>query len=186
MKDLSNGFITRLDCKADHVRVMQELETILENRCRWEPHNQIGLRHRPGATDQYTDSVGGLFDKTTRIRHAYEKDFSEWNDGVSDFLKDTINQLGNECGVAFGRIRFMQLPPKKGLSMHFDGEQRFHLVLKTNPSAIFGECFTDKEYRTIGYHIPADGHWYKIDTTIEHFVYNGGWSPRVHLVLCAA
>jgi hypothetical protein len=36
------------------------------------------------------------------------------------------------------------------------------------------------------YHIPADGYFYKVDTTKDHFVYNGGWEPRIHLVICEA
>ncbi len=36
------------------------------------------------------------------------------------------------------------------------------------------------------YNIPADGSFYRVDTTKEHFVYNGGWEPRIHLVICSA
>ena len=35
------------------------------------------------------------------------------------------------------------------------------------------------------YHLPMDGQWYKVDTTKTHWVYNGGDSPRIHLVVCA-
>jgi len=49
-----------------------------------------------------------------------------------------------------------------------------------------GEAVNDNELSAKCYNIPADGSFYRVDTTKEHFVYNGGWEPRIHLVICSA
>ena len=79
----------------------------------------------------------------------------------------------------------MLLEPKKGLSIHKDFDFRYHLVLNTNANALFGETMQG-DVKAVCYHIPADGHVYKVDTTREHFVYNGGWEDRIHLVINVA
>jgi hypothetical protein len=80
----------------------------------------------------------------------------------------------------------MRLMPKTGLSVHADFECRYHYVLETNKYAYFGEAVNDNELSAKCYNIPADGSFYRVDTTKEHFVYNGGWEPRIHLVICSA
>jgi hypothetical protein len=78
----------------------------------------------------------------------------------------------------------MRLMPKTGLSIHADVEQRYHFVLNTSPAALFGEYIGDADLAAKCYHLPEDGHFYHVDTTKPHFVYNGGWEPRIHLVIC--
>jgi hypothetical protein len=76
--------------------------------------------------------------------------------------------------------------PKSGLSVHPDFEHRYHLSIVTNKYSYFGEHVGETDVSAKCYHIPSDGYFYKVDTTREHFVYNGGWEPRIHLVLCEA
>jgi hypothetical protein len=175
-------FITKLAARTDPTQVMQDLDAILDGTTIWEPQNQIGLKYRPGAVDQWKDATGSLYDLTTGVELAREEDFTEWCHGIPFYTRAALEMLERSEGVVLGRIRFMRAMPKTGLSMHVDLEQRYHLVLDTNPSAIFAECFKDQEVRCTGYHIPHDGHWYRVDTTREHFIYNGGWTPRIHLV----
>lgn len=174
-------FITKLPLVADADRVMQDLITILEGSCDWGTTNQIGLRCRPGAEDPWRDACGSLVRQGVQI--ARESDFTEWVPGIPDHTRSVLEELARSENKVLGRVRFMRAMPKQGLSMHVDHERRYHLVLRTNPSAIFGECFSDRDYRCIGYHIPRDNHWYRVNTEREHFIYNGGWEPRIHLVV---
>jgi hypothetical protein len=179
-----NAFIQKLSYTADHQQVYNELNDLLNTFTQWHPENQIGLRHRAGCINPWKDSVGSLHDKIKNIKIGQEKDFSSWNDNCPAYTLQALEDLATKEDITWGRIRFMLLLPKTGLSMHMDDEPRYHLVLKTNPNCIFGECFKNSSVRSIGYHIPADGHWYKVDTTREHFVYNGSAEPRIHLVAC--
>jgi len=173
-------FIQKLNFTADLDKVQQDLDTILENYCKWHPSNQIGLRHRSECNDPWKDGTGGL-------PNAEEESlFSLWNENCPEYTKAMLNNLAQQDNIKWGRIRFMLANSKQGLSMHYDFRPRYHLVLQTNASAIFGECFKHNTTRAICYHIPADGHWYKVDTTREHFIFNGGWTPRIHLVCCPA
>lgn len=177
-------FIEKLNLEVDLLQVQNDLESIL-GQTTWEPENQIGIRHRPAATDQWKDGTKWTYDTVNKKKLADEIDFSCWNSNCPQYTRSLLEQLSVLESTTWGRIRFMKLLPKQGLTMHKDNGFRYHLVLETNPNAIFAECFTDKDYRSIGYHIPADAYWYKIDTSREHFVYNGGWKPRIHLVACA-
>ena len=176
-----NNFIVQLPLTVDVDRINTELANILANHSPWDPYNQIGLRQRPNAVNPWKDCCGSLY-KNGQAQ-AYEHDFSEWVPMVPAYTQAVIEELAAVYAFKIGRVRFMRAMPKIGLSMHVDPEQRYHLVLETNPSAIFGECFTDREERCRGYHLPCNGHWYQVDTTREHFIYNGGWTPRIHLVV---
>jgi len=179
------NFISKLPLPAvDHLKVLHELSLITKTVTKWEPENQIGLKHRPGCVDQWKDGIKSLYNSLEKKKTSLEHEYSIWNDQCPPYTRSILEDLSNAECVTWGRVRFMLARSKTGLSMHTDAEPRYHLVLSTNINAIFGECFTDKDMRTIGYHIPADGHWYKVDTTREHFVYNGGWEPRIHLVAC--
>jgi hypothetical protein len=47
-------------------------------------------------------------------------------------------------------------------------------------------CHTkDNSTVVAGQHLPKDGYFYCVDTTQEHFVYNGGKEERIHLVINA-
>lgn len=177
-------FIKKLDFEVDAALVMSELQALLATHTAWEPFNQVGLRHRLGASDQWKDSAGGLYDRESKTQLAKEIEFNTWNKNTPLYTLRILEELADKEGVSWGRIRFMRSMPKTGLSMHIDDEPRYHLVLRTNPSAIFGECYKNSVVRSICYHLPLDNHWYTVDTTREHFVYNGGWIPRVHLVCC--
>jgi hypothetical protein len=177
------NFITKINHTVDLSRLSSDLDSILEMTS-WDPENQIGLRHRPNCVDPWKDSIGSIHDPITNVIHAREQDFNIWNADCPQYTKSILEDFGQQQGLTWGRIRFMRAQPKHGLSMHWDKEPRFHIVLKTNISAIFGECFRNNPVRATAYHMPADGHWYRVDTTREHFVYNGGREPRIHLVCC--
>ena len=185
------NFITKLEHTADHGKMIADLETILalrswpsEDFVKKSSGNQIGITHRPGAKDQWLDADGSLVNRATGEVLALEKDFSEFNDLLPEYTRKILEDLKLKENATFGRIRYMRLMPKTGLSIHADVEQRYHYVIKTTPAALFGEYVGQEDLAAKCYHIPADGHFYHVDTTKPHFVYNGGWEPRIHLVIC--
>jgi hypothetical protein len=147
--------------------------------------NQLGLTYRPNADYPLGDAGGSLYDPVTNSFTSSETDFTEWTD-VEPYTKNIIEQFSTFVDSKFGRIRYMRLMPKTGLSVHADFECRYHYVLETNKYAYFGEAVSDNDLSAKCYNIPADGSFYRVDTTREHFVYNGGWEPRIHLVICSA
>lgn len=186
-------FITKTKHTADIHLMKKDLDNLLleypwprEDIHLKLPGNQIGIRHRPGANDQFLDASGGLYDKVSKTFIAKESDFSEFNDLAGDYTKQVLEDLASKEGFKLGRIRYMKLMPKTGLSVHPDFEVRYHFVFETNKYAYFGDSTVDGDIKAKCYHVPADGHFYRIDTTREHFVFNGGWEPRIHLVVCAA
>jgi hypothetical protein len=188
-------FIKKIDFFADLQKMRDDLNELIKIK-NWPdrqvidgkiiPANQLGLTYRIGAKDPWIDASGSLYDKELNIVISKESDFSCWNDLPSEYTKDIIELLAEKEKTKFGRIRYMRSMPKTGLSIHSDFEKRYHYVLDTNPDALFGEKVDENEVVAKCYHIPADGYFYKVDTTKPHFVYNGGWSPRIHLVICEA
>lgn len=186
-----NNFITKTNFKIDLDRVIADLNTLLGihpwpemNIEKQLPGNQLGITHRPGAENIVLDASGSLYDKQLQKFIAKESDFTLWNPDTPSYTRSIIEQLAEHENTKFGRIRFMRLMPKTGLSVHPDFEQRYHLAIDTNKFAYFGEHVGTTEVAAKCYHVPADGYFYKVDTTREHFVYNGGWEPRIHLVIC--
>lgn len=179
-----SNFIEKTERSVDLGLTLNDLQQILSFSS-WEPSNQIGIRHRKNATDQWKDCTGWIYDSIGKKTLASESDFDQWNDQCPSYTKEALENLAYRERINWGRIRFMRLMPKTGLTMHKDDGYRYHLVLETNPNSIFGECFDKSPIRSICYHIPADGHWYRVNTAKEHFVFNGGWTPRIHLVACA-
>lgn len=176
--------ITKTEYTANLGQMLNDLTSVLKLQP-WPEWNQIGLRHRAGAENAWLDAHGSLYNKELQQYTATEKDFNEWNLQTPSYTKEVIEKLSRAEGFEIGRVRYMRQMPKQGLSVHFDAEYRYHLVLETNPNALFG--FKEQAGDVVAkcYHIPADSYFYKVDTTREHFVYNGGWEPRIHLVICA-
>jgi hypothetical protein len=182
-------FITELNIQADVERLRADLNLLLEKHNGWPkedfdlkmPGNQLSATHRPGE-DIWTDGTGNLWDPVKEQFVATEADFSEYNPYLGEYTKSVLEELKQKEGVNLGRIRYMLLEPKKGLSIHKDFDFRYHLVLNTNAGALFGETMQG-DVKAACYHLPSNGIVYKVDTTREHFVYNGGWENRIHLVI---
>lgn len=187
-----NKFITKTAFEVDLNMMLSDLNHI-ESQVAWPAQrfiedgrdyhaNQIGLTHRPGSKLPWYDANGSLYDTGKKIFLAKEQDFTEWNP-VGEYTKTVITEFKQKYFLKLGRIRYMKLLPKTGLSIHPDAEVRYHLALKTSPKALFLDCTQDGDIMAKGYHIPADGYFYKVDTTRDHTVFNGGWEPRIHLVI---
>lgn len=155
----------------------------------WGDTNQIGLKKRNSIIgDDWFDSTGRLYDRKTNTFRAKEEEFSLFN-GIPDVLLEQLQLLEKKENFVSGRIRIMKLMPKTGLTVHSDLETRYHYVVKTNDKSYM--CFNDIDHsdsdcRAACYHIPQDQQWYFCDTTKTHWVYNGGDSDRIHIVVNVA
>jgi hypothetical protein len=177
------NIIKKLDLVVDTDLIQQDLDKILTYTT-WGSHNQIGLNHRANAENIWFDNIGGLFDSVTKQRLARESDFDQWSPAFPTYVKTAIEMLEQTEGFKAGRIRFMRGMPKTGLSYHIDEQDRYHLVIETNPGAFFIGAVEGKEEIAHCFHIPRDNHFYKVNTTQHHTVYNSGNDPRIHLVIC--
>jgi len=184
------NFISKTNLSIDVEKVNADLNHLL-TLFHWSLptspiHNQIGIRHRATAEDIWLDASGSLYNKELGRFTGQEGDFSEWNPNLPEYTRSAIEQLMLSENIKIGRARFMLAPPRRGLTVHRDFEMRYHLVLKTNPHAFFGEKVNEGDLTAKCYHMPADGYFYKVDTTRDHFIYNGGMEDRIHLVLNVA
>jgi len=188
--------INKTNFSVNHSKMLDDLNFILKNHAQWpeydpqnprKPINQISLRHRIDTRfNLWEDGNGSLVDKETGKTLAFENDFCCWNKDLPEYTKQVLEDLMQKENVNFGRVRYMRLMPKTGLTVHTDKEQRYHLVMTTNRFSMFGHVYEGSEELGKVYHMPADSHFYKVDTTLGHFVYNGGWEERIHLVCSIA
>lgn len=177
-------FIKKLDFTADIELINQDLKDIL-NVTEWGIENQIGLTHRSVLQkNKWKDCVGSLYDREKEIDIANEQEFTQFNNESPEYVKSILIQFSKVENFKIGRVRFMRLLPKTGLTVHADTSIRYHLVLDTNPHAYIAHALPSYSPSAICYHIPKNGHFYRVDTTHPHFVYNGGQTPRIHLVIC--
>ena len=185
-------FIEKLSTSVDLEQVRKDLADILKLQD-WPVSelkvgtktvsNQISLRHRPNVENTWLDGIGSLKDDSGN-NVAHESDFTIWNDQLPEYTRSILEELSKKENVTFGRVRFMRLHSKSGLTIHTDFEIRYHLVIYTNRFALFGHAYEGSEELAKCYHVPADGYFYKVDTTLGHFVYNAGKEDRIHLVIC--
>jgi hypothetical protein len=172
-------FLKRLSVQADLEQINLDLEQVL-TKTQWGVENQIGLTHRVNpVNDVWKDATGSLYDRENNIELVKESEFTELNADFPSYTKTALNRLG----IVLGRVRYMRLAPKTGLSVHADNSVRYHLVLKTNPHAYIAQTMRGP-IGAVCYHMPADSYFYEVDTKLEHFVYNGGSTDRIHLVIC--
>lgn len=182
-------FIKKLNYISDVNITLNECNMLID-AYGWGNNNQICLTHKVDSNNIWFDSSGSLYNKETKKYIGDELDYRNWNIDSNWYIHQQVKSL--ECKESFkhGRVRIMRLLPKTGLSVHCDREYRYHLVLKTNTESYIAVNMNNIIAQSgvttsaICYHIPCDCHWYKIDTRKKHWVYNGGNSERIHLVVC--
>lgn len=184
------NFIQQLDQQSDPALISSDLAALASQLPHYEVANQIGLTHSQGAADKFFDSVGSIHDRATGQNLRNESDFGVWSVPAEHYTRQQVEQLAHSLGFGYGRVRYMRLKPRSGLTVHRDDTVRYHFVLSTNPHSYFANNLlnhaTDSNPVPIlgtFYHIPADGHWYRVDTRRTHWVYNGGTTDRIHLVI---
>jgi len=178
-------FIKKIEnIKVDLCQIKKDLSWIL-TKTQWLPENQIGLTHRPSTlNDLWKDNVGGLYDKERKKELISENEFTELNPASPKYTRDILLQLAKQEGFGLGRVRYMLLDTKQGLTVHRDTSVRYHLAIDTNPYAYIAHSVNTNSVKAMCYHLPDDGNFYCINTKQEHFVYNGGAESRIHLVIC--
>jgi len=181
---MHKDFIQKTEFKADLERMKTDLASILEMN-NWDHENQISLRHTPNAENKWMDGIGSLNIQRNNPDGLTESNFSVWNEQLPSYTKYILTSLEEDYNFTAGRARLMLLPPKRGLTVHYDTETRYHFVFETNNFSYFGLSENEGDAVATCYHIPADGHFYHVDTRRVHFVYNGGKTDRIHLVICA-
>lgn len=96
--------------------------------------------------------------------------------------RETVEALARELGATrIGRSLITRLRPNKRIGAHCDEPEqtayydRFHVVLQSNPAVSFRcgvECVS----------MQAGDIWW-FNNALEHDVFNGGTTPRVHLII---
>lgn len=177
-------FIEKLNLTADVDLMNRALDQVL-TYTEWGVENQIGLTHRDiPKTDIWKDCIGSLYDRENEVDLANEAEFTVMNPNTPIYIQEKLQELAVLENINIGRVRLMRLGTKAGLTVHRDTSVRYHFVLKTNPAAYIAQTFNSGNVAALCFHMPADGNFYKVDTTKHHFVYNGGREPRIHLVVC--
>lgn len=181
-------FIEKLNYTSDLIMMESEANRII-SEVGLDPQGQISLKSRVDAVNPWKSGVGSFYNFDTNIFTDTEVNYTEWNLPLGNYIRMEIEALEKEYNFSAGRVRFMLLKSKQGLTVHHDLEVRYHYALETNSCSYF--CHNTAEVNSnltpIGqfYHIPADNHWYLVDTTKTHWVYNGGKKPRLHIVVCS-
>lgn len=181
--------VDSLDVSQD-VRVeLNNVNTILVSKayeywyryCEHAHDNQLALMTAPGCfpvsglsdTRKFSYSCGSLKNsgKEPEEEHTSLLPEAEWAKPWLDYIE---NLSGKKCA----RARIMRMAPKTCLIYHSDPcDRRFHLVLKTNPGAMF--VVDDKVYR-----MPVEGMTYSINTRKRHTAINASLTEdRYHLIV---
>ena len=115
------------------------------------------------------------------------KSFLFWHDKIPEYTRQIIEKLAEQEKIEpLLRVRYLCQGPGRGLTIHKDPRVRYHFVIETNPGALFFnvlDCGPTVEHNLCPYHLPVANHFVKVDTTQQHFVYNAGTLPRIHLVI---
>jgi hypothetical protein len=123
---------------------------------------KVSIQHKGVAS--YTEGCGWMLDS--------ESDYIY----INPLFKDTIfEEIINDFGGF--RARMLVMNSKSVYAVHQDRGKRIHLAIESNDSSFF--VFPKDEEV---YHIPVDGHLYKVDTSKFHTFFNGHWSEtRTHM-----
>lgn len=156
--------IVRTDIVFDPERLLQAFLAVADLPRR---HHAIAVTSKPGATDPLLDGVGAQPDEEMEYR-VINKEFR------GTYIEEILESLP----FKYGRTRLMSIPPQKCYPVHSDDTIRYHLAVDTHPFAYI--VYPSK--RAI-YHIPNDGHVYRMDARYLHTALNCGPVERTHLVI---
>lgn len=108
-----------------------------------------------------------------------EGDYVHVNEPLKgSYFENIFKMLRGFSRERTGRVRLFRREVQTSSSLHRDLDVRFHLALKSTENAFL--VFPDKGV----FHIPVDGHFYLVDTTVPHFAVNTDSSrERVHMIV---
>ncbi len=188
--------IKRLPLTFEPVRLIAAMHQVAD-MVNWTRNGQIAL------TTSYAESDGtahftahGAATRPSRVDGDIVSSDSDYPVFISEFRDTYFFKVWEDMMQAVEggicRMRLMKLEHKGCLSFHEDFCVRYHIPIVTNPRAFFfmnesGQFPIPTDDIRLGalaaYHLPADGSVFKVDTTRDHTVYNGGKPERVHLVM---
>lgn len=117
------------------------------------------------------------------IPEADERNYTKRNKNVVGVFEKILDTFKSPIA----RVRFAVLMPGFRTATHIDSDTdytiRIHIPIVTNPGAVFGII---KNNVTKELHLPADGSCWFVNAGFSHYVYNGGTTPRVHLILAVS
>lgn len=160
----------------DIERIKEELKSLPEFE------EQIALQGL-GDGDYITGTIGWKEKKIIETDHVH-----------FNFDLPYTNSIIKELNLC--RARVMKLKPKSTYSYHWDKTPRIHIPIITNTHCLFIVDEVLKEipapYHNFDivstpkkiFHLPADGNYYKVDTTMCHTAINLSPYDRIHIVGC--
>lgn len=121
-----------------------------------------------------------LSDSASYVPEADERNYTKKNENVKGIFDNILSSFKAEVC----RTRFAVLMPGFRTATHIDADTdytiRIHIPIITNTEAVFGII---KNGRLKEIHLPADGDAWFVNAGFPHYVYNGGKTPRVHLII---
>jgi len=183
---LSMLYVLKYTYWPDVPSVPSELKTISINlkRTAYTPH-----------AGKWRGLSGRIVDENDGTPLINQSEHTEWNEEVPKYIRKIVKKLEKAYNFQSGRVRLSNLKSLQCLRSHSDNEQRFHLAIITNPGAFFynntkwqpnsqySSMSNLENFSGVGYHIPADGFFYKSNTMMPHTAINSGKGDRIHLVV---
>jgi hypothetical protein len=184
-----NDHIIKLDLKFDLEKMREALQEITAE----SGYGRIGsgfyvlpMTGRKNSSVESDNDLSGRF--YTRVDDSYQEvardqivDESEFTELTEAFKGTYFETVHKELTARYsiGRVRILKKDIYNCNSWHRDPEPRLHIPIYTNP----GSLFIVNHHCT---HLPADGSVYFTDTRGYHTAFNGGETPRIHLVAALA
>jgi hypothetical protein len=171
VRSSADDYVTNTRAPVNLRALRASAEAILK-RFPFNEKRQVCLTHRAEIVDSSQKVYGG----TGPLNHGSEFDFGVLNEDFhGTYLYDFFK--GAQRRWKLGRTRLMLLPPRVCYPMHQDvSPYRYHIALQTNEYCFF--TFADGKM----FHVPADGHIYRLNGTRIHSAFNGGKTERIHIV----
>jgi len=168
-------YMKKLPFKFDIEELKKGLKDIEKYASFDNPTGQIGLTHTANeyeGKDKRYEACGSFSSKSFPT----ENDFTEFNEDLKDtYFYEVYKTLSTMYNL--GRVRLLQIQPKRCLSWHIDQQERIHVPIISNSGnilAILNKC----------YFLPADGSSYIVNLILTHSAFNGGFEPRYNF-LCS-
>lgn len=203
--DPTEKFLTKTDVSVDLDNLKVSMMHILQYVC-WpalpaipSELKTISINLKRTSSTSQEEKWGGLsgriVDENDGTRWTEQCEYTIWNEEVPEYIKKIVGRLEKTYNFQSGRVRLSNLKPLQCLRSHVDNEQRFHLAIQTNPGVFFYNITVQQpnsqyssitnleNFSGVGYHIPADGFFYKSNTLLSHTAVNTGKGDRIHLVV---
>jgi hypothetical protein len=126
--------------------------------------------------DPIIEQVRSLsFDKRLHLNETTGPLFSGPYHVKAEFQNTPLGNVLESLGT-IGEARLLKLGSAESYTAHSDPDDRLHLAIITNPY-----CYLQDLTSQTMYHVPVDGHIWRMDTGQIHVATNFGGRDRVHL-----